>query len=659
MNGRALHSPYTIDPSTSFLAAQSCAALMLTALVLFWRSRSWAARGVMLFGVWLAAIANTIGPVQTALAYTPGPEATLHLLATAAACGTVAAILALRPVVAVAGAIGELALWLLCRYITDSEWELAALHLAWLGLLVGLLLRSDEPMPIPATHEPSEPSYLVRDALVFAIATTLAAIVCLVVMRRRDGSADEWAYTYQAAVFAKGHVYATSPRCQSYLQNFYVFESSGRLFSQYTPGWPLFMAPFVFTGVTWLSGPFSMGLMALGVARLGRSAVRGMANGGEQLSPGAIASAGTWSAVLATLGTTILINGASRYPHVYSIALYAWSLEALAMVSAPGLARTRQYRWGFTLGCVSAFILATRPADGALLGIGLAIAFLYASARGRVAWRSLATATIAFVACSSIVLIILRLQLGKWFATGYSLLPVIHPWAAIKYSMPAPNQWKYALPLASGAYCWWPCSLPFGLAGLAMLRGRSLVLATAMAIGCAAFIAYTEALDYGRGFDWGYGPRYMMPLIIPMAVGGGVALAPLAGASMRRTLAGRIALARGGPMALAAFAIVSGWTRIAPLVWPTVVDHTRRHAGLATAIADAHLNNAIVLAKPGTTGFDPLDLTTNLPIDLYPKQDVIIAIERSSDAAVCLRGAFPERKLFTASGTDPVQLAPL
>lgn len=112
-------------------------------------------------------------------------------------------------------------------------------------------------------------------------------------------------------------------------------------------------------------------------------------------------------------------------------------------------------------------------------------------------------------------------------------------------------------------------------------------------------------------------------------------------------------------MALAAFAIASGWIRIVPMLWPPAEELTRHHAALNTAIESMHLENAVVIAEPGTTGFDLLDLTTNLPIDLYPDQDAIIAIGKSPDAAAaCLRSAFPDRRLYRASGNDPVRITP-
>jgi hypothetical protein len=139
-----------------------------------------------------------------------------------------------------------------------------------------------------------------------------------------------------------------------------------------------------------------------------------------------------------------------------------------------------------------------------------------------------------------------------------------------------------------------------------------------------------------------------------------VALAQLSVAARQHTLGGRSALARGGPLALAIFAVASTWVRIVPLVWPPVADHTRRHSSLQRAIEDAHLEHALVIASDGTTGFSDLDLATNLPLDLYPDQETIIAIDRhdANDAVDCLHSAFPDRKIYSAYGSSEVRIKP-
>jgi hypothetical protein len=658
-----VHTPFSLDFIGSFIVAQSGAALMLTALLLFWRL-SILARVTLFCSVWLAALAVLIGPTAASLGFKPGPDVLRHMLAWSAILVTLGAVFALRPWAALVALAADVPLWWATGYFKESDCELAAGHLAWIGLVIGLVVRNLSPRVPRACRAPREEvegSYLRHDLAFFAVATLLAALVSVYILGKHEGSADESAYTFQAAVFAKGRIYARVPRCENYLELYFVFQSMGRLFSQYTPGWPLFMTPFVWARAVWLAGPFSMGLMVWGTARLGRSAMRGFAIDDGPRSRSLIRAAGTWAALLSMLGTSILVNGGSRYSHVFVVGLYTWTLEALLVVSTPGLPRDRQVRWGIVLGCAAALMLATRPADGALLGIGLATVFLYYSlARRRVGWRALVGATAGFGIWALAVLVILRLQLGKWWTTGYSLAPIYYPWMEPHYTLPQPNEWKYGLPLATGSFCWWPCSLPLGLAGLAMLQGRARGLAVALALGCMPYLAFVTYVDFGRGFDWGYGPRYAMVLLVPMAVGGGVALAPLSVAARRQALRRGTALARGGPLALAIFAVVSGWLRIVPLLWPPFFDHTRRHGGLERAVEEAHLKNAVVIAAPRTTGFSERDLETNFPVDLYPDQDVIIASDNATpqEAAACLRAEFPGRKLYSASGVDDVHIVP-
>jgi hypothetical protein len=655
-----VHWPYTLDFNESYLAAQWGAALLLTAALFFWRLGA-ATRAILLLGTWLAAVALFVPGSLGQLSFKPGPLAFRELLMVTSGLGVLAAIVSRRVGVAIVAALGVYPLWWLTGTLRGSEPELASLHLAWLGLVTGLLGRA----PRPRSQEPpqleAEESYLVHDTLAFTGATVLAALMCVYVHHKREGGADEWGYTFQAAVFAKGHIYSQAPRCDFYLESFYVYVTSGRMFSQYTPGWPMFMVPFVWIRQVWLSGPFSLGVLAWGMARLGRSAMRAFGKRDAPPTAREIRTAGTWAALMASIGTTLVVNGASRYPHVYTLALYAWTLEALIQVGTPGLPRNKQILWGLVLGTASVHMVATRPADGAFMGIGVALVFLWFLVRRQVGWRALAVATAAFAFWSAVMLVILRLQLGKWFTTGYALNAVIHPWNIVKYSKPQLHEWKYGLPLATGSYAWWPASMPLGLAGLSHMKGKARALTFAMVVSCIPYIVFSEYLDLGqRGIDWGYGPRYLMVLMVPMMLGSAVVLSPLTRAALSRSDSERSPLVRGGPLALVVLAVISAWIRIVPLEWATTAEHTSKHSALNRAIDAAGLKNAIVLTAYGTTEFDNLDLTTNYPTDLYPDQDVIIALDRQQpkEAAECLRSAFPGRRLYRASGRDEVRITP-
>jgi len=653
-----VHWPYTLDFIDSYMAAQWGAALLLTAAIFYWRIGP-ATRAVLLVGIWLAAVAVLVPSSLGDLTFRPGIKALREVLMITSVLGVLAAIMARRVGVAITAALAVYPLWWLTGKLQGSDPELASLHLAWLGLLTGMLGRAPRPREREPLQLEVEGSYRVHDTVAFTAATVLATLLCVFVHHRHDGGADEWGYTFQAAIFAKAHVYSQPPRCGTFLESFYVYDSSGRMFSQYTPGWPMFLVPFVWIRQVWLSGPVSLGLLAWGMARVGRSAMRAFGKLDAPPSARAIRIAGTWAAFMASIGTTLLVNGASRYPHVYTLALYAWTLEAVLQVSTPGLTRQRQILWGVVLGTVSVHMVAVRPADGAFMGIGVALVFLWFLVKRQVGWRALLSATVAFTLWTAVMLFILRLQLGKWFTTGYSLNEVIHPWNVVKFSRPTLSEWKYGLPLATGAYCWWPASMPLGLAGLAHMRGKARAMTFAMVVSCVPYIVFCMYLDLGqRGYDWGYGPRYLMILMVPMILGAAVALTPLTLAALSRGPSERSPLVRGGPLALVLLAVFSAWIRIVPLEWATTAEHIHKHSAVNRAIEAAELENAIVLVTYGTTEFSDLDLTTNYPIDLYPNQDVIIAIDRQEprEAAECLRSAFPRRRLFRATGREEVRI---
>jgi hypothetical protein len=658
-----VHWPYTLDFNESYLVAQWGAAMLLTAALFFWRLSN-ATRAVLLLGIWTAAVAIIVPQSLAQLSFKPGPHAYREVLMITSALGVLAALVSGRVGVAIVAALGVYPLWWLTGKLLGSESELASLHLAWLGLITGLLGKGARPRHQEPPRVEAETSYVVHDTLAFTGATVLAAVMCVYVHHKGDGGADEWGYTFQAAVFAKGHAYALSPRCDTYLENFYVYDWLGRRFSQYTPGWPMFMVPFVWIRQVWLSGPFSLGVLAWGMARLGRTAMR--AFGWRDAPPSAreIRAAGTWAALMAALGTTLVVNAASRYPHVYTLALYAWTLEALMQVGqagTPGQPRKRQILWGIVLGTASVHMVAVRPAEGAFMGIGVALVFLWFLARRQVGWRAFVAGTAAFAFWSAVMLGILRLQLGTWFTTGYKLNEVFHTWNVVKFSRPQLSEWKYGLPLATGSYAWWPASVPLGLAGMAQARGKARALIFAMAVSCIPYIVFDEYLDLGqRGIDWGYGPRYLKILMVPMMVGSALVLAPLTRAALSRADSERSPLARGGPLALALLAVATVWFRVVPLEWATTAEHIYRHSAVNRAIDEAHLKSAIVLVIYPTTEFDNHDLTTNYPTDLYPDQDVIIAIDNNQprEAAECLRSAFPGRRLYRAQGRDEVRITP-
>ena len=70
---------------------------------------------------------------------------------------------------------------------------------------------------------------------------------------------------------------------------------------------------------------------------------------------------------------------------------------------------------------------------------------------------------------------------------------------------------------------------------------------------------------------------------------------------------------------------------------------------------DQKVKNALIMVEPHTGERGPLDFTQNLPLDLYPRQNVLIASLQDPGAEQCLRLYFPNRSFYFASG-KPIQI---
>ena len=649
-------SPYSSQPLDALLAAQTAVGFVLGAIVWHQRMRPRFAALLLLLAIAGAVVSPVDGDFWRGIGLTVSADHIKHVLKLGLMLAVLAVLLTRRPFLSVSALLGAGVLWKVTDYVQESDYWLAALHLCFLGAIVGAYWRPSSLSPQARTSPPTALQRAWVDDVVFLVAGTLAAaLVATVVLHRWTNSGDEWANTYQAAVFAKFRAYGDIPRCSEAFRSFWVFHFSGRSFAQYTPGWPLFMAPFMWISAPWLAGPASLGLLAAATCRLGRRAASGF--GAVAASSTEVRAAGRFAATAVIVGTMVLINGASRYPHIFITAAFAWSVEALCAICWLDLRDRRQAMWGGVLGLSSALLLAARPADGASLGVGLACYFVYSLVRRRVAWRAAATAVAVFGIVGGVTLLILRAQLGRWFTTGYSLMESFYPYFVTKWSVPKATEFRFGVPLDTGSYCWWPCSPAVGIAGLMLLRGRSRGIFFIFAAAYVPFCAFYTLLEFGRGWDLGYGPRYALPTVVPMAVGTGVAFARMLATARSRHSAFE-AWRIGGPVAVACAAAALGVVRIAPLLYPVTYAEVQTRNRLHEAIDQAHLHNAIVLAGYGFNTTDPKDLPENLPLELYPNQEVLIANDTEPEAVECIRERYPTRRLYRAAPTTPVIISP-
>ena len=577
-----------------------------------------------------------------------GPNSNCLVLQASATLATVAALLERIPGFGLLAAAGQLALWGLGLYLSDSSFELIAAHLAFYGALLGFVglqarrAKRDDP--------PAARSFAIQDALIFFVTLGVAAFVSRWAFDGFVFNGDEVANSYQANVYGNLRAFGPIPACASMFDNYWVFRYEGRAFSQYTPGWPLFMAPFQRLGAIWLAGPTMAGLVAVGVARLSRRVVSG--HGGTLGDAQRIvALAGPLGAACAMLGPSMLLNGASRFSHTMVSACFAWAVESACVIAEPGVARRRLWVHGLLLGAAAAFGVAARPADGATLGVGVFLYFLWALARRHIGLHALAATALAFACITALTLVILRLQLGQWFHTGYWIAPRFHPEAELVLSLPDPRYVKVAIPLATGSYCWWPAAPALAFAGLIpALRSRERRVVAMLSVSVAALMGFYSFVEFGRYGDDGLGPRYVLPVVIAISVGTAALLAPLVArlaVGARRGPAFVFRLRFALPGTIAVLSAVYGVIRLAPMIYPLARDENRGATAPLRAAKKLGLKNAIVALEPGNLPAHETNLAQNMPFDAKP--DVLFLIRRTTADEACARRIYPDRKWYRAS----------
>jgi hypothetical protein len=640
--------PYTDDFPATFAIAGQCVAAVLTAALAARPLRSKTATALFISGVWVAALYPPTLALRDLLSLHPPPSLWLALQSSACLV-TLAMVLHAKRWLGIVAVLGQWALVYLTSYLRDADYELAQTHLIWYGALAGLhfAAAAEGPGVFPNLRRTS---FRIQDAVIFVLTVALCFYVTNRIYQRVTFNGDEVANTFQANVYGHLRAYAPVPACPSMFENYWVFRYKGRAFSQYPPGWPLFMAPFERLGLVSLAGPAMAGIVAVGVARLSRRLASGLSP--REVGAGRIvAIAGPLGAVFAMFGPSMLLNGASRFSHPMVCACFAWAVESVAALTEPGVPRRRAFAYGLVLGAATSLGLATRPGDGATLGLGVFLYFAYAFFRRRVSLPAIAGTVLTFLLFGGLTAVILRYQLGAWFKTAYAIAHTIHPEAEVKLSWPEPHQFKYNLPLAWGAYMWWPAAPALGAAGLVRaLRGRERRVAFMLIASGLVFVGFYLFVEFSRVADDGLGPRYILPLVVPMAAGGAALVAPLL-ASLYEALRNRpflrvpavVALA---PVALVAVAVLLGTYRIAPHVYKLAKqDYDIAAAHIRTA-KEKKLRKAIVILEQNRVPAHVTNLSQNLPFG--PKPDVLFLIKSSAADEACAKKNYPGRKWYRA-----------
>jgi hypothetical protein len=616
-------------------------------------------------GLFFAGIATTAAVAfTTGLTSLLGPEhvpTAAHLLELGATLATLAFFFSKLFGLGVLALSGQVALLALGSWVRGSDNELMFAHLLWYGTLLGAYALSS----MPGRHRPERPprlSYPMQDAVIFLFAIPLALFVTDHVYEWSIYNGDEIANTFQANLYAHLRAYADVPPCPTAFANYWVFTYHGRVFAQYTPGWPLFMALFDRMHADSLAGPVMGGIGAVGIAHLARRLASGLGATYES-SERIVAVAGPLAATLSLLGPSLLLNAASRFSHTMVVACFAWAVEGAAEVATPRLPRGRALAFGLLLGSATSLGLATRPADGGFLGVGVFLYFSQALLRRRVSVPAFVGTCIAFLFFGGLTAVILRLQLGTWFTTGYAVTKLYRPEGILTLAFPSPYELRFGVPLATGSYCWWPIAPALAAVGLVRaLGGRARGVTFMLVVSCLGLVGFYTMATFGRWVDDGLGPRFELPIVVAQGAGTGACLAPLVARLFERVRTlewGRLLHAREyGPGLLALAAAAFGVVQIAPHVYPVAYAEYHQATTPVRAARQSNLKNAIVMIYPQDAVQGWWNVNQNPPME--PNPDVLILGRFTPEDEICAREKYPTRTIYRvfADGTLKLLSAP-
>jgi len=188
-------------------------------------------------------------------------------------------------------------------------------------------------------------------ALLIAFFTlTAAAVISRTVFERLPHLEDEFAYLYQAKIFAGGHVWVERHEpVKVFWQPFVIQPETStdgvqKRFGKYTPGWPLLLSAGVALGQPWVVNAFLGMLTVALVYRMAREIFN---------EPVGLASA----LLLAISPMALLLNG-TLMSHVSAMFMGAVFVYGYWRLTRNG---KRRYVWAIASGLALGWIISTRP----------------------------------------------------------------------------------------------------------------------------------------------------------------------------------------------------------------------------------------------------------------------------------------------------------
>jgi hypothetical protein len=299
----------------------------------------------------------------------------------------------------------------------------ATLALAWVW---SRKPAGDEPRPRPFSMPPS---------WIAAIAAFgIAVLISHLALEGLPHVPDEVAYRFDAAVFAQGRRFGTSPPLPAaFPPPDWIEVERDRAYGVFPIGWPLLLAAGVRLGVPWLVNPLLLGGLVILIARLaarvqpwrmdpveGRSSDRSSHPERGFFGP-------PLAALLAATSPFLLVLGASGMAHPMAMLLATVALLALLALDPADDGQSKtigpgRALWISWLAAGSALLVLTRPIEGVALGLA---AFVDAVFEARRRQRPARWRTGLLVLWGGLAIGALFLAADQARVTGNPLLPPV------------------------------------------------------------------------------------------------------------------------------------------------------------------------------------------------------------------------------------------
>jgi hypothetical protein len=484
-----------------------------------------------------------------------------------------------------------------------------------------------------------------RAALIIAASLLVALILARFGLKAFPVSGDEYSYQLQAEIFARGKLAMPPP--PAHARHFEVDHVliDPTLRSKYPPGWPALLAVGAFLGASWAVNGV---LAALALAAMFGAARRLVPDTRAVLV----------ALALIAFSPFLLFNAASFHSHTSVLGALAVAFYALVR----GWQR-RQLGWAFAAGLAIGVGFLIRPVDAFAFGAGLIVLL-------RVAPRYVVTCVLGAAVVAPLMLVYQALQFGSPFTNGYAaynevLREIYGDWATKPvgpaFLIDPVAQWGHLRWFLSLATWMVPGVIPLAVVGLwgrwrkpgSDPAGREAELEHRtpfyrfLLVAAATHVLVILCMSGDQGDS--YGPRYLVPLLLPMLVGVAAGVVRVVAWLRARdtSIPGRAVVVTAAALA------VCGILRAGMLLEPYWKDIKMR-SGLYREVAAAGLSNAVVIVRTAhPTRFARNGITFDGPV-LY------IGARGLSETTIA--HMFPDRRTYVGEpipGTRDWSLRPV